>query len=337
MIIINNIGIILEKTSLDFENQAVLNPACINVDGIVHMFYRAVKNGNFSSIGYCQIKDNKVIYRSKIPVIVPEFEYEKHGVEDPRIVYLEGIYYIFYVAYDGLNARVALATSRDLISFEKKGVISSEMTYDKAEDFFKKSMTNNLYSIFEKYYREGNGDKILLWGKDTFIFPKRINGKIAMLHRVLPGIQVAYFDDFSDLTNQYWEKYFLHMNDYVVLEPKFDFENFGIGGGCPPVETDLGWIFIYHAIEERSFLRTYHAGVALLDKNNPTKVIARLSHPLFSPIEKWEKNGDVNNVVFPTSAIINGENLDIYYGAADCVIALKKVNIKSLLDELLNK
>lgn len=336
MIIIKNKGIILKKSTQDFENEAVLNPACIEKDGIVHMFYRAVRVGNYSSVGYCQLKDNKVIYRSMVPVIVPEYDYEKHGIEDPRITFLEGTYYLTYVAFDGTNARVALATSTDLVKFEKKGVISTEMTYNLAEDLFVKSKVKNIYSLFEKYYREMNDDEILLWAKDTFLFPKKINGKFALLLRVLPGIQIAYFDSFSDLDNKYWTSYFSKLNEYIVLEPKFEFENFGIGGGCPPIETDKGWLFIYHAIEEKNAIKTYRAGAALLDKNDPTKILGRLNHPLFSPEQNWEKVGDVNNVVFPTGAILNGKNIDIYYGAADSVIALKTINLESLLLELIS-
>lgn len=337
MIKIEDKGIILEKTSLDFENQAVLNPACIEKDGIIHMFYRAVKKGNFSSIGYCQFKENKLIYRSKKPILKPEFDYEKHGIEDPRIVLLDGIYYLFYIAYDGTNARVALAMSNDLINFEKKGVISSQITYDKAEDIFKKSKVGKIYTFFEKLYRKYNTDKVILWEKDAFIFPEKINGKFALIHRVLPGIQVAYFNSFSDLNNNFWINYFNHLKEFVILEPKFKYDNSYIGAGCPPIKTKYGWLLIYHAVEDKNNIKTYHASAALLDINEPTKVISRLNHPLFSPTESWEKSGDVNNVVFPTSAILNKNKIDIYYGAADSVIALKTVDLDSLLAELLNQ
>jgi predicted GH43/DUF377 family glycosyl hydrolase len=300
------------------------------------MFYRAVKVGNHSSIGYCQFKDGKLIYRSKEPIIKPEFEYEKHGTEDPRIIFLDGIYYLFYVAYDGTNARVALATSRDLKTFKKKGVITSQMTYDKVEDLFTQSKVKKIYTLFERLYRK-NDDNILLWEKDTFIFPKKINGHFAMLHRVLPGIQITYFDSFSNLNKEYWTKYFRHMKKFIVIEPAYNFENFGIGGGCPPVETEAGWLLFYHAIEEHNSSKTYHAAVALLDKNNPTRIIGRLSYPLFSPTEDWEKDGTVNNVVFPTSAILKDGKIDIYYGAADSVIALKTIELSSLLTELISQ
>lgn len=337
MIKIENRGIVLEKTALEFENQAVLNPACIEKDGIIHMFYRAVRTGNFSTIGYCQFKDGILISRNTEPLLKPEHNYEKHGLEDPKIVFLDGVYYLFYVAYDGKNARVALATSTDLITFEKRGVITSQMSYNKAEDIFKKSKVSKFYTFFERLYRKYNTDKVILWEKDAFIFPEKINGKFALIHRVLPGIQVAYFDSFKELNNKFWSNYFTHLKDFVILEPKFEFENSYIGGGCPPIRLKEGWLLIYHAVQEKNNLKTYSASAALLDINNPTKVLGRLNHPLFTPTENWEKQGDVNNVVFPTSAILNGNKIDIYYGAADSVIAVKTVDLDSLMNELLNK
>ena len=76
MLKIKDEGIILEKTNLEFENKAVLNPACIQVDDMTHMFYRAINHNDISSIGYCQLVDNKVVKRLKEPVLFPEYDYE---------------------------------------------------------------------------------------------------------------------------------------------------------------------------------------------------------------------------------------------------------------------
>ena len=85
MVAVKNEGIILEKTSLEFENKGVFNPACIQADGVTHMFYRAINRSDISSIGYCQLKGNKVIKRLERPVLFPGYDWEKMGVEDPRI------------------------------------------------------------------------------------------------------------------------------------------------------------------------------------------------------------------------------------------------------------
>ncbi|MFH1509801.1 MAG: pesticidal protein Cry7Aa, partial [Candidatus Nealsonbacteria bacterium] len=253
MITIKNEGIILKKTNLEFENKGVLNPACIQANGITHMFYRAISHNNISSIGYCQLKDNKVIKRLKEPVIFPEYDYEKNGVEDPRITLLGGIYYLFYTTYDGQNALIAYATSKDLVHFNKHGLISPKISYDEAEDIFRNSKVREDYTTFEMIYKKRVGKDILLFEKDASLFPQKFKHKFALLHRILPGIQIIYFNNFSELTEAYWRDYLKNLSDFIVLDPLFRFENRNIGGGCPPIKTKDGWLIIYHAVENTPF------------------------------------------------------------------------------------
>jgi len=334
MITVKNEGIILEKTNLEFENKGVLNPACIQVDDITHMFYRASNHNEVSSIGYCQLKNNKVVKRLKEPVLFPEYDYEKKGVEDPRITLLEGIYYLFYTAYDGKNALIAYATSKNLVHFVKQGFISPKISYDEAEDIFRESKIRERYSMFEMFYKEKGGQDILLFEKDAALFPEKINNQFALFYRILPGIQIIYFNKFSELTTDYWRDYFKNLGDYIALDPLYWFENRNIGGGCPPIKTKDGWLIIYHAVEDTPLGKIYHAAAALLDLKNPLKILGRLAEPLFSPNADWEKKGVTNNVVFPTGATVQGNKLYIYYGAADKLIAAKSIDLTELLIEL---
>lgn len=334
MINIKDEGIILEKTNLKFENKAVLNPACIEKDGIIHMFYRAIGQNNVSTIGYCQLENNQVTKRLKEPILVPENDYEKMGVEDPRITCLEGTYYLIYTAHDGNNALIAYATSTDLINFTKQGIISPKISYDKAEDYFNQSKLREKYTMFETLYKEREGKDLMLFEKDAVLFPKKINHKFALFHRILPGIQIIYFDKFSDLTEDYWRNYLKDLSNHIVMDPLYWYESRNIGGGCSPIETKYGWLVIYHTVEDNSHGTIYRAAAALLDLNDPKKVIGRLHDPLFSPEAAWEKSGLVNNVVFPTGAIIKNERLYIYHGAADKLIACKSVDLNELLLEL---
>ncbi len=332
-------GIILEKIEdSTFEDQAVLNPTCVEANNVIHMFYRAVRKDFVSTVGYCQLIDNKVVNRSPQPVIFPEYSYEKSGVEDPRIVYLDGIYYIFYVAYDGENAQVAYATTTDLVNFVKRGLISAQLSYAQAQNLFcaNSPAAERLAEYRHKYkfHADPNG---LLWEKDVFLFPQKINNRYAMLVRILPGIQIIYFDDFSELTDDgFWRNYLTNLDKYVIMQPDFRFENKHIGGGAPPILTDDGWLIIYHAVEVEGSRTVYRACAALLDKKNPTNVIGRLSAPLFGPTEPWELIGDVDNVVFPTAALVKDDRLVIYYGAADKLIAAKSLDLKVLLRALKN-
>jgi len=335
MINVSKGKILLEsRFGVDFENEGVLNPTCIEKDGILHMFYRAVSKGNYSTIGYCQIKDDKIIYRSDKPILFPEYKYESHGVEDPRVTFLDGKYFMFYTAFDGTNALVAYAVSDDLKNWIKKGLITPQISYDEAEDIFRNSGVGDKYTFFEKIFRYERSDKVHLWEKDTMLFPKKINGKYALIHRVLPGIQICYFDNFEELTQDFWKDYLKQLDSYLILDPKYDFEEAYIGGGCVPLETKDGWLLIYHGVELENGIKTYSALVALLDKNDPQKVIGRLSYPLFFPKEEWELKGVVNNVVFPTGLSLEKDWLTIYYGAADTKIGYRKLLLSELLEEL---
>lgn len=336
MVKIKREGVILEPTDLEFERCAVMNPGCIRKGKDVHMLYRAVRENNHSTIGYCRLDGPlKVVERKKEPVVVPEFEYEKHGVEDPRIVHIDGTYHMFYVAHDGKNALVAHATSSDLRKWKKKGTITPRITYDQAEDLFPEHKLKDRYFLFESFYKSEHAKDVLLWEKDAFLFPVKFRGKFALVHRVLPDIQVIYFRDFRELTEDYWKGYLKNLGDYVMLESKYWYESRHIGGGCPPIETKKGWLLIYHAVEDTNRGRVYHAGAALLDKKNPCKVIGHLKNPLFSPKEKWERQGNVNSVVFPTGAAVFGKRLYIYYGAADTRIAVASLEMSELLEKLL--
>lgn len=337
MVAVKKEGIILRPSKHEFENYAVLNPACIKKGNNVHMIYRAMSKEKRSVLGYCKLDGPlKVVERAKEPLLSSEHDYE-HNLEDPRITLLNGVYYLTYVAYDGRYVRIAYATSNDLKKFEKKGIISPEISYDEAEDIFRacSSKLKERYFLFESYFKDKVGKDAILWDKDAFLFPKKIKGKFAMIHRILPDIQVIYFNKFKDLTLDYWKKYFNKLSDYIVLESRYWFESRNIGGGCPPIETDKGWLLIYHAVDDMDVGKTYRAGAALLDKKDPTKVIGHLHEPLFSPDKKWERLGQVNNVVFPTGAASFGEKLYIYYGAADKYIAAVSLNLQDLLDELL--
>ncbi|MCX6817009.1 MAG: pesticidal protein Cry7Aa [Candidatus Beckwithbacteria bacterium] len=331
MLKIKDEGIILEKTHREFEAKAVLNPACIQVNDVTHMFYRAINQNDISSIGYCQLVNNKVVKRLPKPILFPENEYEKKGVEDPRITFFQGTYYLFYTAYDGQNARIAYATSQDLIHFAKHGLISPAISYDKAEDIFRESKIKERYRMFEMFYKEKKGQDVLLYEKDASLFPQKFHHKFAMLHRILPGIQIIYFKDFSKLSEHFWRHYLKNLGNFIVLEPLFWYESRNVGGGCPPIKTKDGWLIIYHAVEDTPLGKIYHAGAALLDLKNPTKVLGRLKEPLFSPRIYWEKTGTVNNVVFPTGAVVKDGTLYIYYGAADNRIGAKSVKLASLV------
>jgi predicted GH43/DUF377 family glycosyl hydrolase len=339
MITVKKEGIIISKTDLEFENEGVLNPAVIREGDNVHLFYRAVQEGNHSSIGYCRLDGPLTVSeRWNKPFMVPEFDYESQGVEDARIVKINDTYYMTYTGYDGTNARGAFATSKDLKHFDKQGVIVPPITYEKFVYLVESSKkVNENYYLNQKFYYQAAdiGKKILLWDKNVIFFPRKLDGKLLFLHRIRPGIQLVAVKSLKELTVVFWENYFLNLQEHIVLDPVHDHELSYIGSGCPPIETEYGWLLIYHGVRESELGLVYSACAALLDLNNPLKEIARLPYALFTPEYEWELKGEVNNVVFPTGSALFGDTLFIYYGAADCHIACVSVKLADLISELL--
>jgi beta-1,2-mannobiose phosphorylase / 1,2-beta-oligomannan phosphorylase len=339
MLLVKKEGILLKKTSLGFEVDGVLNPALIKDNDAIHLFYRAVAKHNYSSIGYCKLITTLIVgHRMDTPILFPQFEYEMHGVEDPRITKIEDIFYLTYTAYDGVNALGCLATSKDLMVWEKLGIIVPQMFY---KEFNRLASSKSVLN--EKYLRyngdggivDRKGKKVFIWDKNVMFFPRRINGKLCFLHRIKPDIQFVCINNLAELTTDFWQNYFLHFQDNILLSSKAEYEASYIGSGCPPIETKFGWLLIYHGVQDTINGFVYSACAALLDIDNPLKEISRLPYPLFKPEEKWELLGEVNNVCFPTGAIVEDDTLYIYYGAADEQIACASISISALLKELL--
>ena len=338
MVEVTKHGVILKKRDLVFESAGVLNPAVIVEKDGIHLFYRAVRKGNYSTIGYCRLDSPlNVAERYDVPVLFPQMDEESHGVEDPRISKIDDIYYLTYTAYDGVNALGAYATATVLPDFEKKGILTPQMTYAHF-----KLLAESRHPLNEKYVRfngyphsmKATVKKILLWDKNVVFFPRRIDGKFYFLHRVKPDIQIACVKELTDLTPTFWDDYFLHLHDHIVLEAKYAHEISYIGAGCPPIETENGWLVIYHGVHDTQTGYRYVACAALLDLENPNKEISRLDYALFEPEFDYELNGEVNNVCFPTGTALFDDTLYIYYGAADEQIACASVSLKALLAAL---
>jgi predicted GH43/DUF377 family glycosyl hydrolase len=340
MVSVTKHGILLNTTALAFEACGVLNPATLQDGNTIHMLYRAVRKGNYSTVGYCKLEGPlTVVERRDTPIMVPEFDYEIHGIEDPRIVTIDKLHYITFTSYDGVNAAGGLATSGNLEHFDRLGIITPQFTF---EEFTRYAESNApLNEKYERFHVHNNiknnpDKKMLLWDKDVIFFPRRINGKLCFLHRIRPDIQVVSVTSIAELTPAFWENYFFHLNTHIVLTSVFEHEVSYMGGGCPPIETAAGWLIIYHGVYDTPEGYVYTACAALLNIDDPTKEIARLPYALFKPEETYECKGTVNNVVFPTGTALFDDTLYIYYGAADDCIATASLSLSELLKELLS-
>jgi len=291
--------IITPRQDKDWEAKGTFNPGAVEANGSIHLLYRAVDANRISRLAYARTEDGETIsFRSSLPVLEPSADWEEFGCEDPRIISIDGCFYVTYTAFSRRGPRIALASTRDFSNFEKHGLVGPDRM-----------------------------------DKDCVLFPERIGGRIVMLHRLESKVQVAYFHSFEDLekSRQYWKKYVGHFHDYEVMRPKFPWEQQKIGIGAPPIKTERGWLVIYHGV---SLERVYSAGAVLLDFDDPTKILARTSQPILQPQMEFERQGVVPNVVFPDGAVIRDGELLVYYGGADMVCCVASAPIDEFLKGL---
>ncbi len=289
-----------------WEEKAVFNPAAFLNDKTVHMLYRALSDKNISTIGYASSKDGMHIDRRlPEPVYTPREGFEKnnqgenYGCEDPRITVIDETVYMCYTAYDGSNLpRVAFS------SIPLKDFLSGRWDWKSPK----------VISHPEKE------------SKDACLFPEKINNTYSFLHGMNNGISIDYV---SDLT--FADGYTLRGNEIMTpRSDKWDSKKIGIAG--PPIKTAHGWVLLYHGIDNESY---YNLGAALLEREHPETVLARLDYPVLIPEKEFEKKGRTPNVVFPCGHVIIDETLIMYYGAADSVIGVASIEMPKLLDELI--
>ena len=322
MIKFKRLGVVLKPQGDRNSVFAKFNAGMVEENGVVHMLYRWAEkieipgwNPDFGNqdrpnryypspylkdyISYARLTpEGRLIEDYDKPVIYATNSFEAAGCQDPRIVLFEGLYYIFYCAWNLDRARVAVASTTDFKSYKKLGIIDN-----------------------------------FTWDKDAYIFPERINGKIAYVHRIEPSIQIDYFDTMEELlSRERWTNYESRMSNSIAMESLYpEWEGTKIGGSTPPIKTDKGWLFTYHGVGKNLL---YHMGIALLDLKDPFKILARLPYPVLSPEEDYETYGHYCGVVFPQGAYIHKGELYISYGAADKYVALAKIGMEELMDEL---
>lgn len=287
---------------------SVFNPGATRLpDGQTLLLARVEDRTGLSHLNAARSRDGITDWKIDTrPTFLPDpsgFPEEVWGVEDARVVYLPELeqWAITYTAYSQRGPLVSLALTRDFSAFERRGAIMEP------DD------------------------------KDAALFPRRIRGRWALIHRPVPGpiatgahIWVSFSPDL-----QQWGE------PALVLEARrggwWDANKIGL---CtPPIETVEGWLIIYHGVRTTGAGVIYRLGLALLDLEDPTRVIRRGDEWIMSPSEEFEIIGDVGYVVFPCGQVVDeatGE-LRLYYGAADSSIGVAHGNIKEMLDWLMKR
>ena len=315
-----------------WENIVVCNPGVWYENGKFSMLYRAAGDDeeHYIRFGLAESTDGKNFKRvSDEPVFSPSVDGpDMGGVEDPRIVKFGEEFYITY-AYRPFPPGQYWKFEHDVILLPESG--------EDTPLVYKNNIANSGLAIsrdLKNFKRLGRITTSNLDDRDVILFPEKINGKFAMLHRPKEWIGEKYGTDKPAI----WIRF---SNDLMVWEEESTMIISGIngtweekvGGSTPPLKTKDGWLIIYHGVENGG-LGYYRAGAALLDLNDPTKVIGRLANWIMEPEHDYEIEGYYKGCVFPTGNVIIEDTLHVYYGAADKHIGLATCDINELLAAL---
>jgi predicted GH43/DUF377 family glycosyl hydrolase len=298
--------IISPRPGLLWEQGGTLNPAAIDIDGKVHLLYRAATVSNQSTIGYASSFDGlKIDERPDKPIYFPREKFESktdnspgYGCEDPRIVEINDKLYMSYTGYDGVTPRVAIS------SISKSDFINKKWSaWSKPEAITPPNIPN----------------------KDATILPEPVKNRYMVFHRV-HEVVCADFVDSLDFSKEKIDQCI------EIIEPRRGmWDGLKVGISCPPIKTPKGWLMLYHGV---SWSAIYRVGAVLLDLEDPTIVRARTAVPILEPQESYEMQGIVSNVVFPCGNIVRNGKLYIYYGAADKHVGVAYVDMEILLEML---
>jgi predicted GH43/DUF377 family glycosyl hydrolase len=277
-----------------WESRAVFNAAAVYSEGLVHIVYRALGSDNVSRLGLATSSDGFTIKeRFDTPVFNPVNQAERDGCEDPRLTVIGDQCLMAYTAFRNHDYPIIYQIS--LTSINMKDFVNRQWNWT---------------------------ERILPFpgvrNKDAVILPGKIDGNYVMFHRIEPNICLAYSEDLKK-----WHGF------KSIMEPRDKmWDSVKIGAAGTPIELNEGYLFIYHGVDE---MKHYSLGAALLDKSNPEKVLYRPEKPILTPIEYYERIGDVPNVVFSCGNVQLDDQIIIYYGGADSVLCGASYDLNELL------
>ncbi|QVY66159.1 glycosidase [Polaribacter sp. Q13] len=315
-----------------WENIVVCNPGVWYENGKFSMLYRAAGDDkeHFIRFGLAESTDGVNFTRvSDKPVFSPSIDGpDMGGVEDPRIAKFGDEFYVTY-AYRPFPPGQYWKFAHDVILLPESG--------EDTPLVYKNNVANSGLAIskdLKTFKRLGRITTANLDDRDVILFPEKINGKFAMLHRPKEWIGKKYGTEKPAI----WIRF---TDDLMVWEEESTLLISGIngtweekvGGSTPPLKTKEGWLVIYHGVENGG-LGYYRAGAALLDLDDPTKVIGRLKNWIMEPEHDYEIEGYYKGCVFPTGNVIIEDTLHVYYGAADKYIGLATCSVNELLQAL---
>jgi predicted GH43/DUF377 family glycosyl hydrolase len=293
---------IITASDLPYPANTIFNPGATIFNGETLLLLRVEDRRGHSHLTVARSKDGLTNWRfDSTPSFVADpdrYPEEIWGVEDPRITYMEEDekFAIAYTAFSVGGPLVSLATTTDFRTFTRLGPV---MPPD---------------------------------DKDAALFPIKFGGRWAMLHRPVPTTAVAGAHIWLS-----WSPDLKHWGDHhILLRARrgswWDANKIGLSP--PPLRTEEGWLMMYHGVRSTASGAIYRLGLALLDLDNPSRLIYRSDEWVFQPEEDYELFGDVDKVVFPCGWVEQNGEVRIYYGAADSRIGVATANVAELLDWL---
>jgi len=290
---------ILQSSRWPYTINAVMNAGATVVDGQTVLVCRVEDRRGISHLAVARSSDGKSNWVvDKDPLLVPNPDYpeEMWGVEDPRITRIDELdcWVIVYTSFAPGGPGISIATTKDFKTCERLGLVRSP------ED------------------------------KNGALLPRRVKDEFVLFHRPVSAIAKR-----ADV----WLSRSHDLHSWTSPEPVFAAREGGwwdsarIGMGAPPIETEDGWLVVYHGVRNTVAGAIYRAGLVLLDLEQPSKVLRRSDEWVLSPQEQYEQQGDVPGVVFPCGLTYDPatDQLHLYYGAADSVIAMATASLSDVL------
>jgi predicted GH43/DUF377 family glycosyl hydrolase len=293
---------VLTAAQWPYPINSVFNPAATVVDGETVLLCRVEDRRGISHLTVARSADGLTDWRIDAEPLIaddPADRTSMWGVEDARVTRVDALaaWMIAYTAYGPDGPCVALARTEDFQSVQQLGVIMPP------ED------------------------------KNACLLPRSLDGHYVLFHRPVSGMSGR-----ADV----WLSRSTDLRSWTAPEPVLSaragawWDAVRVGMGPPPVETEAGWLAIYHGVKQMVTGPIYRVGLALLDRDNPSRVLRRLDEWVFNPTAPYEVVGDAHTVVFPTGLVHDAETDEIrlYYGAADTSIAVATAHLPDLVARL---
>ena len=295
---------ILSVEDWPYKANSVFNAAAAQVEGKILLLARVEDYRGISHLTVAGSSDGVTNWKiDKKPTLLAQpdkYPEEIWGIEDPRITWIEEIkkWAICYTAYSKGGPLVSLAMTKDFVEFERLGVVMPP------ED------------------------------KDAALFPVKFGGRWAMLHR--PVARTLMFGANIWLSFSPDLKHWGDHQEIIRARMGGWWDANKIGLCAPPMETKDGWLILYHGVRSTASGSIYRLGLTMLDMENPTKIIRRTEEWIFGPKAHYEREGDVDDVVFPCGWINKDGKIYMYYGAADSRICLATADFSDVLDYIMS-